>query len=157
MLLGGSGSCTEGHRGKTVQFSTSYGLAKKGSIFLPSLYLLHTFHDSPCHPSALRRGGFLQLIWQHIFLDPPSLPLQLHQPGPVKPGNAPHNTCCWSGCKLRPLAGPCMQYLPCNSLWWRILAIKLTGVNGTARRGQGKAELLPDLNANFYHLNAFSL
>lgn len=57
MLLGGSGNFTEGHRGKTSQFSTSYGLDKKDSAFL-SLHLLHTCHDSPCHLSVLLRGRF---------------------------------------------------------------------------------------------------
>lgn len=155
MLLGRSGRCTEGRRGKPVQFSTSSGLSKKDTIFLLHLHLLHTCHDSQCHPPGLLRGKCLQVMSQHIFLESPSLPLQLHQPGPVKPGSAPHNTCCWSGCSLRPLAG--LHYLPCNSPWWRILAIRLTGVNSTARPGRGKAELLLDSNANYYNLNAFSL
>lgn len=30
-------------------------------------------------------------------------------------------------------------------------------MNSTARPGRGKAELLLDLNANYYNLNAFSL
>jgi len=37
------------------------------------------------------------------------------------------------------------------------MAIKLTGVNVTARPRQGNAELLLYLNANYYNLNAFSL
>lgn len=156
LLLGGSGSCMEEHRGKRLQFSTSYGPTKKGRVFLLSLHLLHACHDSPCHLSTLLQGRFLPLTSQHIFLKPPNNPLQLHQPGPIQPGNAPHNTCCWRRCNLSPLAGPCVQYLPGNSPWWRILAIKLTGVNGTARPRQGKAELLLDLNANYYNLNAFS-
>lgn len=57
-LLGGSGNFTEWHRGKVLQFSTSYGLNKKDSMFL-SLHLLHTCHDLPCHISVLLRGRFL--------------------------------------------------------------------------------------------------
>lgn len=138
-LLDRSGSCTGRHRVKPVQFITTLGLSKKGRMFLLHLQLLNTCHDSSCHPSAHLRVTFLQLIPQHIFLEPSRLPPQLHQPVPVKPGNAPHNSCCWQGRNLRPLAGPWMQYLPCNSPWWRILAIKLMGVNSTARPGQGKA------------------
>lgn len=94
LLLGGSGSCMEEHRGQRLQFSTSYGPTKKGRVFLLSLHLLHACHDSPYHLSTLLQGRFLPLISQHIFLKPPNNPLQLHQPGPIQPGNAPHSTCC---------------------------------------------------------------
>lgn len=110
-----------------------------------------------CHCAMLLRGRFAQLIWQLIFLQPLHLPLQLHQWGQFKEVNAPHRTLCWRRCNLRPLAGPRMQYLLCNSPWWRIPAIKLRSANGTAGLAQGKAELSLYLNANYYTLNAFSL
>lgn len=148
MLLGGSGSCMEKHRGKPECNSALLASPKKSNIFLVCLHFLHTCPDSPMPPFYTPKGMVLQLISQHSFLQPPSLPLQLHQPVPVKPRNAPHNTCRCSECSLRCLAGPYMQHLPCTSPWWMILAIKLTGVNERARPGQGKAEQLLDLIAN---------
>lgn len=90
MLLGGPGSCLEKHRGKPEKFSTS-GLSKKSSVFLLCLHFLHTCPDSPCHPSALLRGRFYSSYHSTSFCSLPSLPLQLHQPGPVKPSNSPED------------------------------------------------------------------
>lgn len=87
MLLSGSGSCMEKHRGKPEQFSTSALWEKQRLPTVSAFPASMSWLSVP--PSCTPKGKVLQLRWQHIFLQPPSLPLQLHQPGPVKPRNAP--------------------------------------------------------------------
>lgn len=67
------------------------------------------YHDTPLQSLLVFHGSYTSLAQLRQECPPPHL-------------------------RLKPLAG--LQYLPCNSPRWRIAAVKLTGLNGTARPGK---------------------